>query len=193
MDLLKLIKERKTIRKYKNKLIPKQAIDKIIEAGIWGPSVHGFQPWKFIIVRNELRIKEIAHLLIKKSQKIDIAARILLRSSADVISNSKILIVVCNQQSFSKWASRFKKEYGKYAKLAELSAISAAIQNMTLVAHRLRIGHCWLDAPLFCEKQISKLLNTRNKLAAILSLGYSDEKSKRSKRKQISQSVSYIG
>ncbi|MDD5081336.1 MAG: nitroreductase family protein, partial [Candidatus Omnitrophica bacterium] len=35
MDILKVIKERKTIRKYKDKPIPKEIIEKIIEAGRW--------------------------------------------------------------------------------------------------------------------------------------------------------------
>ena len=50
MEILEIIKKRKTIRKYTDKPIPKEVLDKILEAGIWGPSVHGLQPWKFVVV-----------------------------------------------------------------------------------------------------------------------------------------------
>ena len=52
MDVLKLIKNRQTVRKYKNSPISKNIIEQIIEAGRWGPSVHGFQPWRFIVITN---------------------------------------------------------------------------------------------------------------------------------------------
>ncbi len=63
MDILRLIKERYTVRKYLNKKIPKRKIDKIIEAGIWASSVHGFQPWRFIVITNDLFIKKISDII----------------------------------------------------------------------------------------------------------------------------------
>jgi len=79
----------------------------------------------------------------------------------------------------------------KNAELAEISAISAAIQNMCLAAEYIGIGSCWLDLPLFCKKEINEFLGIRDDLTAILTLGYPayDGKTKRSPRKPITETV----
>ncbi len=64
---------------------------------------------------------------------------------------------------------------------------------MILVAESLGVGSCWLDTPLFCEKEINKLLGIKDeKLIAILTLGYPAEKGRRSKRKSLSETVRFI-
>lgn len=194
MDILKLIKNRTTIRKYQNKPIPKKILHKIIEAGVWGPSLLavGFQPWKFKIITNKKIIHKIATILLKKSERIGIGGNIILRTGSNTISNANTIIVVYNCAPVTKFVTNFRKIYHRAAKLAELSAISASIQNMILVAHSLGIGSCWLDAPLFCEKEISKLLAESNdKLVAILTLGYPAQKTKRSVRKPWKEIVNF--
>ncbi|MBL7156730.1 MAG: nitroreductase family protein [Candidatus Omnitrophica bacterium] len=197
MDIFSLIKDRKTIRKYKDKPIPKEIIDKIVEAGIWGPSVPSFlkiQPWKFVVVTEKKRIKQITELL-KKSKKTGIAINIMLSSAANIIDKAPFIIVVYNSKDLEKLKEKFKLIYSKFARIikaAQLSAISAAIQNMILVAEDLGISSCWLDTPLFCKNEINKIFNTNNELIAILTFGYSAEKGKRSPRKPISDTVDYI-
>ncbi|MGA1795530.1 MAG: nitroreductase family protein, partial [bacterium] len=51
-DLLNLIKDRRTIRKYQDKNIPKKILDSIIEAGCWAPSTHNSQPWFYLVIKN---------------------------------------------------------------------------------------------------------------------------------------------
>jgi len=64
---------------------------------------------------------------------------------------------------------------------------------MILVAESLGIGSCWLTISLLCEKEINKLLGVKNeKLVAVLTLGYPQERGKRSKRKPISETVKYL-
>jgi nitroreductase len=190
--VLKIIKGRKAIRKYKDKPIPEKIIKKIIEAGRWGPSIHGIQPWKFVVIKNKEMIKKITDRLIKKSKKIGAGANILLHFSADVIRNAPILIAIYNTKTFMRLAKRYRKSYIKFAKIAEISAISATIQNMILTAENLGLGSCWFTTPLFCEKEINNLLNEDNELIAILTLGYPQEKGRRSKRKPIEETVRWV-
>ena len=57
MEILELIKKRRTIRDYKKKKVSQKLITKIIEAGIWAPSPHNSQPWEFIVIKDS-QIKE---------------------------------------------------------------------------------------------------------------------------------------
>jgi nitroreductase len=63
MDILEVIKTRRSIRKYTPDSITEQEIDKILEAGRWAPSADNSQPWKFIVLRDPERRKKLADIL----------------------------------------------------------------------------------------------------------------------------------
>jgi nitroreductase len=55
-DLLALVKNRRSIRRFKPEPIPDEYIGKIIEVARWAPSGFNMQPWEFVVVRKpELR------------------------------------------------------------------------------------------------------------------------------------------
>ena len=63
MDILELIKTRRSIRKYKLDPIPEEEINKILEAGRWAPSASNRQPWRFIVLRSEETKRKLAETL----------------------------------------------------------------------------------------------------------------------------------
>lgn len=193
MDILKLIKERRTVRKYKDKPVPQKIIDKIIEAGRWGPSIVGIQPGKFVVVKNKRIIERLCVILKEKHKTLsDIGGRFIFSRSIEAVSKANTLILIYDTRVFLKKAAKFGKLYIKFAKLAEISAISASIQNMILTAENLGIGSCWLDTPVFCKKEINKLIRTNDTLIAILTLGYPAEKGIRTPRRSITETVKYL-
>lgn len=199
MDILHLIENRTTARKYRNKKIPAGVVNKIVQAGIWGSAVIGIQPWKFVVITTSLVNKKIANLLLKKAQKLE-SIRNLSFTTANTIANAPMIILVYNRNSiksiehkiFKIKKERIKKDHINIAEKAEIEAISGAIQNMILVAHSLGIGSCWNTLPLFCEKEINRLLKTDDQLLSILTFGYPAEKTKRSPRRPLSETVQFI-
>jgi len=63
MDILEVIKTRRSIRKYKPDSISEQEINRILEAGRWAPSADNSQPWKFVVLRDPERRKRLADTL----------------------------------------------------------------------------------------------------------------------------------
>jgi len=198
MDIFNLIKERKTIRKYTDKPIPKETLDKILEAGIWGPSVPSFlriQPWQFVVVTDKETISKLSWVVLEKSKKSGAGVNILMSSASRIIASAPVSILIYNSQDLQKVKNKYKEAYANFAEIiprAELSAISAAVQNMILMAEALQVSSCWLDTPLFCKDEINKLIKTDNELIAVLTLGYSAEEGKRSPRKPASEAVRFI-
>lgn len=198
MDILTLIKNRASIRKYKDKPIPKKIIKKIIEAGRWGPSVPSFlriQPWYFVIIINKKKIKLLSQICIKKSKSLGAGANILLHSAGNIINSSNVVILIYNSGDMNTVKEKFKfvyENFGIIIQNAVLSAISATIQNMILTAENLGVGSCWLDTPLFCKKEITEFFNTKDELVAVLTLGYPVEEGKRAPRKAISNTLKFI-
>ena len=58
-DVEKVIYTRRSNRIYQNKPVPKELINRILEAGRFAPSSGNGQPWKFIVVTDKNLIKEI--------------------------------------------------------------------------------------------------------------------------------------
>jgi nitroreductase len=63
MDVLKLVRTRRSIREYTQDPIPEEDINKILEAGRWAPSASNSQPWKFIVLRSRNVKKKLAGTL----------------------------------------------------------------------------------------------------------------------------------
>jgi nitroreductase len=51
-DVLGLMKTRRSIRRFKQKDVPDELLEKIMEAGRWAPSGDNGQAWRFIVVRD---------------------------------------------------------------------------------------------------------------------------------------------
>ena len=60
MKFKEVIVKRRSIRKYKNTLVPKEKILKILEAARIAPSAGHRQPWHFIVVENKETIEKLA-------------------------------------------------------------------------------------------------------------------------------------
>jgi nitroreductase len=57
MSLVNIILSRRSIRRYGKKKIPKDVLNKILEAGRQAPSASNVQPWHFIVL-TDYEIKE---------------------------------------------------------------------------------------------------------------------------------------
>lgn len=158
MDALKLIKTRRSIRKFTKKVIPQKAVQKILEAGRWAPSGLNNQPWRFMVLdgneKNALSGYTHYNCIVK---------------SAD-----KVILVFLDKKS-------------SYNHEKDLMAIGACIQNMLLFIHSLKLGACWLGEILNKREQIRKLLDLPGnlELSAVIALGYPAVCPKNFKRKPI--------
>ena len=52
MELLDLIKNRRSIRKYQSRQVPREAVEKIVEAGLYAPNAGGRQGTMIVAVRD---------------------------------------------------------------------------------------------------------------------------------------------
>jgi len=192
-NFLTFIKSRRTIRKYKEgRIVPSQTIKDILDAGRSCQSAHNMQPWKFVVIRKKSVINRIVMMSLKKSKHLHIGFNILLKEASSVIAQSPLLIAVYNTKPISKKFSNLGYQYKRLCGLYEVQSIAAAIQNMSLAASYVKLGLAWLGIMLFCEKEINAILCEQNDLMALLSVGYSNESPKHTRRKRIEEISDYI-
>ena len=48
MELMEAIKTRRSVRKFTDEPVPREKLEKIIEAAMWAPSGQNLQPWYFV-------------------------------------------------------------------------------------------------------------------------------------------------
>ena len=116
-DVLEAIKKRRSIRKYKDTMVPKEIIDKIIEAGTYAATGMGKQSPIIIAVTN----KELRDKLSAMNAKV-------MGKDADPFYGAPVVLVVL--------ASKERPTY--------IYDGSLVMGNLMLEADALGIGSCWI-------------------------------------------------
>ena len=175
-EMLELIKSRQSDRKYSDKPVEKEKLERVIEAGRMAPSACNAQPWKFIVVTNPELIEKIA----------EAASAKLIGMNSFVAQSPVLLVVIREQPNFSSkvGAAIKKKDYS-------LIDIGIASENICLQAKAEGIGSCiigWFD-----EKMLRNILDIprSKRVELIITLGYSLSDQREKRRKPAGETVSY--
>jgi len=153
MDIFDVIKTRKSIRKYINKPVEPEKIERIMTAAQQAPSWRNGQCWKFIVVNNPEKKKELI--------------RCTGTFNRSWLGKEHAIIVACGNPEQS--GVRNDKHY-------YMVDVAIAMENLVLAATALGLGTCWIGA--FDEEKIKGLLNIPNnyRIIAITPLGYPAKK-----------------
>jgi nitroreductase len=66
MDVFEAVQERKSIRAYQDKPVPRETLERILEAGRLAPSARNVEPWHFIVVTDKEKLKALSKGLYAK-------------------------------------------------------------------------------------------------------------------------------
>lgn len=177
MSIYDLIERRQSDRKYDTKKIPKEVIERIVEAGRLAPSACNAQPWKFIVVDDEVKRLEVAEALTSgvtgPMNKFAASAPVLIVVVEESVNvASRIGGMILNQH------------------FAHLD-IGIATANMVLAATEEGLGTCIIG---WCnEKKIRKTLGIPRgkRIPVVISIGHSLEEQKKKVRKAPEKVISY--
>jgi len=64
-DLLNFLRSRRSIRNYKNELVPREKIEAVLEAIRYAPSAGNRQSWEFIVLTEEQKIEDLRKSVMK--------------------------------------------------------------------------------------------------------------------------------
>lgn len=149
MDLLEIMRKRRSIRQYTGEHIAEEAVNRILQAGLLSPSGRGVRPWEFIVVRDKSMLQAMAGCRV---------------GAAEMLKGADCAIVVLGDgEKTDVW----------------VEDCSIAMSNMHLMADSLGVGSCWIQGRLRDAEEgtTEACLRTRlgfpanYRLEAILSLG----------------------
>lgn len=211
MSNLDFIYRRKSVRKFKDEMVPKEAIDKILKAATFAPSARNRQNWHFVVIRDKNKINDLAQDISNKADeyinkldnedmKNDLKKMI---SYYTIFKNAPVLILIYGS-TYENDAYNMQKYLGedeeKLQKLlfpaAPIQNISAAMENLLLAASKMGYGTCWMTGPIFAIDVIENHIDfkkERYELVAMTPLGVpTEEKIIQPSRKSLEEVVTYL-
>jgi nitroreductase len=194
--MLEAIKNRRSIRKFKEEEVPRHMIEEIIQSGVLAPSAKNRQPWKFVVVSgnakadmvsamgNGLERERERPLLPNVSQYISGASYTL-----KIMEKAPVTIFIVNPVGVDVHSSLTEEEH--IEELCNAQSIGAAIENMILTATELGLGSLWICDTYFAYDELQTYLNTEGELIAALTIGYADEAPNARPRKSMDEVVEW--
>lgn len=114
-----LLIERRSIRRYKPDAVPRELIDKVIEAGLYAPSAMGTQHTIVVAVTDKKLRGELA------AKNAEIAG---IQDGRDPFYGAPVVLIVLTKKD---WQNRVYDG-------------SLVMGNLMLAAHSLGLGSCWI-------------------------------------------------
>ncbi len=176
-DVLQLIKERRTIRKYSNEPVSDELLNAVLESGRWAQSWANTQCWQVVAVRDANKKKELQKAVSPGNP------------SYQAIMDAPVVLCLCAKKKVAGfYKGQVCTSYGDWM----LFDIGVFAQNIALSAYHLGLGTVvvgLLDHDL--AKQILGL-GDDYALIALMPIGYPSEIPSAPPRKEIKDFVQYI-
>lgn len=154
MNIIELIKTRRSIRKYSNQDVSEEQLEKLLTAAMYAPSARNQQPWHFVVVDQPEILEAITRI----------------HPYSQMLKEASKAIVVCADKALEVSEGYWVQD------------CAAATQNILLAAHGLGLGAVWLGVyPREVRvTQIKALFNMPESAVplSIISIGYPAEEKK---------------
>jgi len=165
MDLYQAIKKRYSCRSYSSKPIEQKKLEKILEAARLAPSAKNLQDWRFIVVTDERKRKQLA-----------IAA-----NEQMFIATAPIVIVGCSNSDYVMSGGQ---------KVSSID-VAIAMEHIALAATSEGLATCWIGA--FNPEKVRRVLDIPKGIEVIelMPIGYPADKETHRPREPIDNIVCY--
>lgn len=192
-----MFEERRSIRKYQNRMVERGDIEKLIEAARLAPSAKNRQPWKYIVYTGA----EKETLLNAMEQGLDreAAEHHLLPKSAfglpdafhtlQVMRQAPVVIIVMNTNGQSPYEEIETDR--RFSEICDSLSIGASIENMLLKATQLGLGTLWIANTCFAYHDMMQVIQSPGQLIGAVALGYPDEQPPKRPRKPLEDILEY--
>ena len=187
MDVMRAIRERRSIRKHRPDPIPEEALHTVLEAARWAPSWANTQCWRLILVRDQKTKSKLAETL--RSRKPGSK-----NSATDAVREAPVVVVACAERGLSGCYTNEEQQRVPSTDKGEwwfMFDVGLAMQNVTLAAHSLGLGTVHIG--LFDTDEVTRILGIPDNIAvvALMVLGWPNEQPPTRPRKEIGEFVFY--
>ena len=170
MTVFEAIRQRFSVRAYKDQPVEEEKLQRVLEAARLAPSAGNRQEWRFVVVRDAALRQALVGAA--NSQAFVGQAPVVIAACAAGDQHVQH-VMTCGQHSYP-------------------IDVAIAMENMALTAHELGLGTCWLGA--FYEQQVKELLKVPEddvRVVGLLTIGYPAVQATGKRRKPLDEIVCY--
>ena len=202
--MIQAITDRRSIRKYEDRPVPRCMVEEIIKAGILAPSAKNRQPWKFVVVAEGAKEGMLAALaagLERERREPFLAESACHLDGAEysftIMKHAPVVIFISNPLAKKVGGGTGAGDKGCYsqedrvAEICNAQSVGAAIENMILTATNLGLGSLWICDTFFAQKELDEWLGAEGELFAALAIGYAAEAPQARQRKEMRDVVEW--
>lgn len=159
------IKNRRTIRKYKNQDIPADMLDSLLEESFRASTMGNMQLYSVVITRDAEMKKKLAPA----------------HFNQPMVTSAPVVLTFCADfNRFSLWCRQRKAEPGYNNFISFLNATADTLlvtQNFCTLAEEAGLGICYLGTTIYDPEQIIRILKLPKLVVPIatITVGYPDE------------------
>ncbi len=197
--LMDALSGRRSVRRYLNRGVPEEVIERVLETARWAPSPHGRQPWRFAVISQEETKTRLAEAMgeewranLEMDGQSDEVVEKRLEGSRKRLLAAPVLVLLCLYLEDLDIYPDSARQQNETAMAVQ--SLGATAQNMLLAAYSLGLDVGWMCAPLFCPEKVTEALGLDPRLIphALLTLGYAEgDPLKRRSRKPLAELVVY--
>lgn len=171
-ELYELMRKRRSIRKYKPDAVPREVLERILEAASWAPSGKNLQNWRFFVLQGKYRDDYVRY-----SQKSWLSIQPTLEKRLKpslyafterfffTLGDAPVVILAYNQPD--------PEENNQ----TSLGSVYMAVQNLMLAAEVEGLGTCPMGSPLEVKAEVDRFLGVEGtdlQLICGVTVGYPD-------------------
>ena len=174
-EFIDIVKKRRSVRRYLTDPVPREMVEKCLEAASYAPTACDTQSWRFIVTEGDLKdriAKEcLGELPVPNRWAAEAPIIIVMASASDLVTH----------------------RIGAKIKGTDYELIDAGIagEHLVLQAAELGLGTCWLG--WFKKRKIRKLLGLPSgwNITTLITLGFPDCELDEKKRKPLEEIREY--
>jgi nitroreductase len=175
-DVMSTIKGRRSIRRYQDKPVPDDHLQKVLEAVQWSPSWANSQCWELIVVKDRAGKEKLKEVLPGSNPALK------------AMTEAPIIIALCGKlRSSGFYKDQATTKFGDWF----MFDLGIAAQSLCLTAHHLGLGTVIVG--LLDHEKAKKVLGVKEgyEVLALIPLGYPAKDSAAPKRREIDEFVHY--
>jgi nitroreductase len=166
MEVSEAIRKRQSIRAYEDKPVPEEKLNRVLEAARLAPSASNRQNWKFVVVKDAQRRRELG----------------MAASGQSFVGEAPVIIAAVATEPKGIMTC----EVPRYA-----VDLAIAVEHIALAAVEEGLGTCWIGA--FSQKKVREILGVPEeyKVVTVLPLGFPRREGGTKVRKSLQEIVCY--
>lgn len=168
METMEAIRARRSIRRFRSDVVPRELLTSVLEAACMAPSAKNLQPWRFFVIEGPMRLQLVA--VVREGLRSSRGAR---SSRADLaatlraMEEAPIVLLV--------FMKAVDAPAGRSSRTADLQSMGACLQNLQLAAIDQGLGALWICDILDAYDAVHRFAGQPEELVAAVALGYAAE------------------